>query len=833
MQLAIKDMRLPGTADDDNGNDIAAENADDESLFEVCLARRISPNNSKDEEENDNDKINSNHDNNDPWAGYTRLETVPRRQLRILQPGDRICTRAPLAMDNENDDDENEEEDFSGIGLVLEYRLQVLPLGRSSSSPGDDVKMDCDEPKSPMSSADIPLDTQMTVLEDDNDSSNSKEKSKTSPKLKILDSPTSSTQGDDATLTQPQPSMEALGQTMESGDSSEATTKGEDSVSEKASPGKDEGDDNDDTNMEEEETAPPAAVELLVTQPTDEDDNKGGDSDSETTIGEEDGEDKMQITKDESTETTKSEAMEDNNAAEGGEKKDQDPESDSKNALAAPTTETTKSVETEDTKNKKANKMSEEKEESDDDDATTVGSAGDNADDVAGKEPDQKEKGVDVNSHETVVEPSAKEVTTAAPKDDNKAGKGEKEKQNIPTEEVEDNDDAIQGPAIEMEGDNDDADATQGQATENENSNMKDPAEVSSEQEASNEAEADSSVTGAKKNHAEAVKASESTEEAKSEQQSIPFLSQDSLTSPKRKYKTYSSKHKSPKASPVEDDETEKCKSALPKPEEKPSSAGKPAAAGRRSKRKKPAEADQEGAEYGSAEQYSTADAKDKDFEEEDAPDDIVMEEEAPFTPNEKPENVDGMESSQRRKGARILAGLKDEEEELSPSMAAKEKKSKQNKGKPAKPATRVNRGKKRAIDNLEPLPEEDFDVVVPTNDVKPRLSVSPTSSVASDPAAEGRKQRSKKARGQNTDLAATPPPAEKLPEETPARSIRKRKTASKASEQLKGKRARARTPATTEDKDADDGGGDEIRIMTTGVALSKAQLNVSECFII
>jgi hypothetical protein len=118
--VAIKDMRRPTAKNDKDPTMVAANDVP----FELCLARRVDLEdvNSRDGSRDTNDH---NYNNTQPleassgiWANYQILEALPRRQLRILRPGDRLCTRA------RSHDSSDEDEPFWGVGLILEYRLQ-------------------------------------------------------------------------------------------------------------------------------------------------------------------------------------------------------------------------------------------------------------------------------------------------------------------------------------------------------------------------------------------------------------------------------------------------------------------------------------------------------------------------------------------------------------------------------------------------------------------------------------------------------------------------------------------------------------------------------------
>ena len=97
--MTIKDMRTRTLASDKDDDD-------DEEEFEICIQRQkkratTTPLRKDREEVDDDDKKKKKE------SAFGPLERLHRRQLRVLLPGDRICTRCPI-----------EEE----VGLVLTYR---------------------------------------------------------------------------------------------------------------------------------------------------------------------------------------------------------------------------------------------------------------------------------------------------------------------------------------------------------------------------------------------------------------------------------------------------------------------------------------------------------------------------------------------------------------------------------------------------------------------------------------------------------------------------------------------------------------------------------------
>lgn len=97
--VAVKDMRPLMTTDSYDDE----EDNDDDGNFEICIQRRKFPC----EEEERNDDI-------DKDADYHPPELLPRRQLRILCPFDRICTRRQIRDSQQ-----------SQKGLVLKYTRET------------------------------------------------------------------------------------------------------------------------------------------------------------------------------------------------------------------------------------------------------------------------------------------------------------------------------------------------------------------------------------------------------------------------------------------------------------------------------------------------------------------------------------------------------------------------------------------------------------------------------------------------------------------------------------------------------------------------------------
>ena len=103
--VAVKDMRplrhasQEGDDDDDDDDDNNGVN-----LMKFYIQRRKFP---VDEDYNDNDE----DDEDDTLTNYHPLEALPRRQLRILCPGDRICTQTQSIGTNQ-----------FNCGLILKYQ---------------------------------------------------------------------------------------------------------------------------------------------------------------------------------------------------------------------------------------------------------------------------------------------------------------------------------------------------------------------------------------------------------------------------------------------------------------------------------------------------------------------------------------------------------------------------------------------------------------------------------------------------------------------------------------------------------------------------------------
>ena len=85
--LVVKDMRLPSSCSKRKSNDIDDSNSDDDSVCGLGLARRL--------------------------PGPTQWESVPRRQMRTLESGDRLCTSLIQTSNGFQP---------SPDGLILEYR---------------------------------------------------------------------------------------------------------------------------------------------------------------------------------------------------------------------------------------------------------------------------------------------------------------------------------------------------------------------------------------------------------------------------------------------------------------------------------------------------------------------------------------------------------------------------------------------------------------------------------------------------------------------------------------------------------------------------------------
>ena len=872
--LAVKDMRPSRNTVNTNQTE---EEEEEERLFEMCLARRN--NNDKPVKEDKDTTQNGDYDE-DPWAGYACLEPLPRRQLRLLRPGDRLCTRIMVALANSNDAEDSsinnisEQNPFSGVGLVLEYQRKVLPTKSEDDEEEEEAENGSKSPATLSPSGDtIPLNTQMTAMDDDNDDDDDDDDdetvgeddmdidshlvaSKASPNklLKISDSPTPSVQavgGDDddggGTLTQPQASMEILplGQTMESEKSSDEgtatpSTKGDDnnnSVSGNIKEGV-----GDDKENAAKDAAPLVAMELLVTQPTDEDEKNGGGSDSDTTIGEEEFKEKVKdletsthskintkdgtkkkVEKVESTPKEKKELASDKTPDADDDKNDEASVASAAAGEKETDVEATRAANNIGLKgNEVSNENSNSKDDADDDaddddDATTVGSL-ENADtnlkdDV--KKEYVKTRGARLDSEEGVIEspPAEKatenaEVALSSDKSqkagDIKASKAPEEKKgDSKAENKEDNKDdtsALVGLGGGNTNDDESASETKNQSglTDENEDNDDDSTQMPLGKADDIDGDDGPSATG---------------QETQKENGNEKDLSGVVVgTSPKRKYKTYASRHRNPKTMPQASDKSEVKSPAAPKSEKLPSSAekvsmqedsGENGEGGREGKH-----SNDDVVEGGISEKDSTPVVKDKEFKEPDAPVDASKEDKAPASP---------------------------EDEHKSVSVPVSAKKGQQKKKAKPKPATRVKRGTKRSVAEPDELPEEDFDIDLPSK-IQQKHSSSPTGSESSDPTAAGRKQRSKKGRGsiKKTEVAATPPTAKSAendnidaPVATPLRSTRKRKATGTTSEQTE-KRSRARTPAAAEKKENSGVGGDEIRVMATGVALSKAQINVS-----
>lgn len=127
--IAIKDMRLEKSADSD-------------TPYEICLARKKPTN------DNEKDKA-SKEDKGSIWADYEGLEILNRRQMRIMKPGDRLCTRQ---SNNDEQSDDEEQHEFSNVGLILELTMVKQSAKKSckKSSRGkqgdlDGTGMDCED----------------------------------------------------------------------------------------------------------------------------------------------------------------------------------------------------------------------------------------------------------------------------------------------------------------------------------------------------------------------------------------------------------------------------------------------------------------------------------------------------------------------------------------------------------------------------------------------------------------------------------------------------------------------------------------------------------------
>ncbi len=125
--VAIKDMRSPFVS-----------NADEEDALDIFLVRRkptkgetSTPSSSVDSDLPDHqDKTTTVRPKTQMWRDYGGFEALPRRQLRFLRNGDRICTRLPTAIRTSAGVRDGD------IGLVLEYRFSVNPNNRSTHNNG-------------------------------------------------------------------------------------------------------------------------------------------------------------------------------------------------------------------------------------------------------------------------------------------------------------------------------------------------------------------------------------------------------------------------------------------------------------------------------------------------------------------------------------------------------------------------------------------------------------------------------------------------------------------------------------------------------------------------
>jgi len=811
--LAVKDMRLPVQSSwNDSNNDSTNSSTNDEnalkknkkSQFEVCLARLSETKNAKDRVKKEEEGIKSPRSILSPWDGYDRLEPLTRRQLRLLRPGDRLVTRALLSTINQEGND-NEEEEFAAVGLVLEYRLE----SRRQSPPDSPFMEDnivatqpspvkVDATASDDKSVDTPIDTQATALDDEDD----KDKRKSSPEPKVMESPGSSTQ-DDGAMTQALQLGQAMGSECDDDDyDSDNTTQGENEVN-------DDAEEREGTNTivgsAKNDDGPLEAVELLVTQP----DAKSDESDSENNMRE-DQEPKGK------TDVTIPEKQRENPAGATTAAKSNPAE------IIQPTTNTNTDGPERAPMEERTNELIAKNKDIDGasgdvDDDTTVGFAGNDTENVLAVSADAEQK-LDVKKCTEKI----MRVEKIEPADNNEK-LTRSEKVQVNDDDGEDDMDATQIPEerpvdeklnptgfekMELDdnatkGGDDDMDKTQIVETINasdatEMLKMKDNSSMKVDEDAE-------------------IEQSKRAEETRSDEPTDSLINQSSNNSSKRKYQQYITKNKS-------------SAKALSNAEGSDKNS-------RESKRKRWKSGDHDPSVEKDADQnLSSPEAKDEVSEKAATKSNLVKDYETPSA-------VDETASA---------ATVDNNETDASPSKEdsmARDKGYKARRAKNKGPAARITL-KKLAENDSAVEEEEEFDECVHSSGSKP-TDQSPHDNAVSDPTADGHKN--KIARGIKADDMATPPAKESVDKDrdislkTPAQSTRKRKIASKLSEQMKGNMCRARTPSTrttparaaapanlkantetrNEEKEYFDS---EIRVMSTGVILSKAQVNVSQC---
>jgi len=336
-QLAIKDMRFPVNHPQNDNKSKTEQNASmmpqqDTTPFELCLARRTSPldeDAQHPQQQVDFNKHKEGSKENEQeedhfWAGYTALERLPRRQLRILQVGDRLCTRIVTSSSRsssptegegyhdfggERNDDQEEEGDFSGVGLVLEYRWEDQLLSckeeddeeEQEEEEEDGGKCHPSQPtSSPLMSQEEQLQTQFSTTKDDDDNhldnDDNDDDSATTVGEDNEGIMTQMQTDDGPPLGQPSDESPVAGNNNEkdNDDDSNNDDKDDDIVLQ-------DGDDNDDTDKKDEAVV---VDNLLITQPEESEnhddkgkqtksnnnDNGNDSDDSDATIGEENDE---------------------------------------------------------------------------------------------------------------------------------------------------------------------------------------------------------------------------------------------------------------------------------------------------------------------------------------------------------------------------------------------------------------------------------------------------------------------------------------------------------------------------------------------------------------
>jgi hypothetical protein len=219
IQLAIKDMRHSSIRDDSH---------EDNLPYELCLLRRLVDSYTGGEVEEEKNPKDSPPHNNTCFPDYGPVESLPLRQLRILKPGDRICTRAVAAGHNDNDEEEDRP-----LGLILEFRMETLS------------KKLMEDNNSNHNHSHAAVNTQMTATDMKN-STDEEESNDNEPKTQFELHEGSSSEGEEGDATQ-QPLV--LCQTVESDE-----TSGE--------------------KQEEEKGNPPLTPVLLQTQPDNDNDSE-------------------------------------------------------------------------------------------------------------------------------------------------------------------------------------------------------------------------------------------------------------------------------------------------------------------------------------------------------------------------------------------------------------------------------------------------------------------------------------------------------------------------------------------------------------------------------